>query len=111
MRYANGISTDRLDSELLSELEMAEVWSRREFVITSAFREGDERTHGAGEAVDIRCHDSNDRWHMVRGLMRTSGIVRVGLYSRHIHVDIGCFDGNGEVKYPQESMWLGGASK
>ncbi len=107
MRYAEGVLEAELDEDLRSELGLAEVYARREFFVTSGFREGDERTHGAAIGADIRCRDSSNRWRMVAGLFRTSGIVRIGLYSHHIHVDMG-EDISG---YPQEVLWLGGASK
>lgn len=106
MRYRPDIEETGISEELVTQLRLAEVFSRREFVITSGYRKGDDRTHGDGDAVDIACGSSNDRWRMVQGLFRTNGVVRVGLYSAHIHVDIGT-----EKNYPQEVLWLGGASK
>ena len=80
MRYREGIEESELDTELLGRLKLAEVYSREDFEVTSGYREGDERTHGLGQAVDIACSDSTLRWRIVRGLVRTNGIVRVGLY-------------------------------
>ncbi len=104
MRYAEGVNSLELSEPLVRTLKMAEIFSRREIVITSAFRDGDVRCHGKGLAVDLACTDSNDRYRLVTALTR-AGIDRIGLYSAHIHADL-CVE-----PFPQEVLWLGGPSK
>ncbi len=104
MRYRNGVEATELQEGLRRDLEMAEVFARREFVITSGFREGDDRCHGYGRAVDIACGNSNDRFRIVAGLIK-AGFDRIGVYSWHVHVDV-C-----KREFPSEVLWLGGASK
>ncbi len=104
MRLRKGVIEAELDEELLRRLRFAEVFSRREFQITSGYREGDERCHGVGKAVDIACRDADDRYRIVEGLLR-AGFVRILLYTAHIHADV-CTDG-----YQQKILGLGGASK
>lgn len=106
MRYAEGVEEGELSEKLREKLQMAEIFSRREFLITSGFREGDDRCHGVGDAVDIACVDSTDRLPIVRGLIR-AGIGRIGVYTTHIHADV-CEAENG---FPENVLWLGGASK
>jgi hypothetical protein len=69
------------------------------FVLTSAFRAGDPRSHGRGLAVDIRCSDSETRWRILKGVI-LAGFLRIGIYDRHIHVDI-------DESLPQRVAWWG----
>ncbi len=104
MRLREGIVEEELDPFLIRDLKRAEFFARHEFEITSGYREGDERCHGERRAVDIACTDSGHRFTFLGALLR-AGFVRIGVYTAHIHVDV-C--GNG---FPQEVLWLGGASK
>ncbi len=105
MLYAKGVDEDKLSSGLLTVLKEAERFARVcDFEITSGYREGDERCHGVGKAVDIACSDSTERKKILYGLER-AGFKRIGVYTRHIHVDV-CYEG-----FPQDVLWLGGASK
>ncbi len=104
MKYDPGVEEKELSSELVTRLKMAEVFSRRLFEITSGYREDDERCHGSRQAVDIRCNESADRFHIVRGLLN-AGFVRIGVYTAHIHADV-CR----EVGFAERVLWLGGAS-
>lgn len=89
----------RLNSNLLNMLETAERLAGFDFEITSGFREGDERSHGKGLAVDIACRDSRTRFLVVSTVCRV-GFRRVGVYSRHVHVDISPTRAN-------QVLWLG----
>ncbi len=53
--------------------------------------------------VDIRCWDSTARNLITRGIIE-AGFTRIGLYSRHVHVD-------GNKQRVQNVLWLGGRSR
>lgn len=93
---------ERVSSELLERLDAARAFAGVPFYVTSDFRDGDDGTHGCGDAVDIsdnkRGGPCGSRWryHAVRGLIQ-AGFSRIGVYDRHIHVDVG--------KSDPEVMW------
>ncbi len=101
MRFNPGVDVLDLDSRLTDMLYQAEALGNVEFVITSAYREGDPRCHGLRKAVDISAPSSRDRYKVTRGLLR-AGFERIGIYDRHIHVDV-CE----EPKYPGQVLWIG----
>ena len=105
MVFTEGVKEAELEKELLRLLELAEIYARRELVITSGDRAESTRCHGEARAVDIRCWDSDDRFRIVSGLIK-AGVQRIGVYTRHIHADV-CTKG----RYPEGVLWLGGASK
>ncbi len=102
MIFVRGISEKGLDSHLLTLLYLAEQFAGAEFVITSAFREGDEGTHGLGLAVGIRCDSSRPRFRIISALIRV-GFRRIGIYDKHIHCDV-------SLARDQEVLWRGESS-
>lgn len=78
---------DRMSLELLSMLDRARSAAGVPFVITSSFREGDPLSHGDGEAVDISCERSWERFQIIYGLL-TAGCMRIVVYPRHVHADV-----------------------
>jgi hypothetical protein len=57
-----------LDPDLVDALDDARSIAGVPFVLTSAFRAGDPRSHGRGLAVDIRCSQLGPRYRRHRGL-------------------------------------------
>lgn len=78
---------DAMDAGLLFRLDAARRHARVPFVITSSFRAGDERSHGRGLAVDISAVTSDVRYRILSGCL-AAGFTRIGVYPRHIHVDV-----------------------
>lgn len=76
-----------LRGDLIHMLETAEKLAGFEFEITSGYREADPRSHGTRLAVDIACSGSRMR-HLILSTVYRVGFRRVGIYSRHVHVDI-----------------------
>ena len=91
---------DFMSRELLAKLEIARALARVPFVLTSTFRENDERSHGDGDAVDIACVSSSDRHAIISSLL-IAGFVRIGIYPEHIHADV-------SRRLPQGVLFLGG---
>lgn len=80
-------SPERMSRLLLMQLDRARAIARVRFVITSSYRAGDILAHGDGDAVDIFCDNSRDRWAIVASLT-ASHFCRIGIYPRHIHADV-----------------------
>ncbi len=99
MIFKEGISSEGLDADFITDIEFAERVAGLSFYITSAYRDGDPKCHGVGRAVDISCEDSTSRFAIVRGLT-IAGFRRIGLYDRHIHADR-CTD------RPVRVLWMG----
>lgn len=92
-----------LDHKLVRMLDDARDLAKTPFVITSGFRKGDTKAHGLRKAVDLRCrlHSSKKRQKMIDAL-REVGFCRMGIYDKHIHVDIATGS-----KFPQDVTWWG----
>ena len=88
-----------MNRELLEKLDDARHYANTPFVITSSYRKGDEGSHGDGDAVDIRCHESRPRFMIVSGLIH-AGFTRIGIYDKHIHADV-------SSRLDQIVMWWG----
>lgn len=97
-----------LATELVSKLDTAREVAGVPFSITSGLRSCDANTaamgvegsaHLSGKAVDMACADGSDRFKMTTALLQ-AGFVRLGLYDKHVHVDID------ETK-PQNVIWVG----
>lgn len=99
MIWKAGISDLGLNREFLAKLRLAEKFAGFDFVVTSAFRQGDEKCHGYGKAVDLACIHSGERWRIDEAI-RKAGFRRLGLYDKHVHVD-GC------SAMAQKVLWLG----
>lgn len=87
---------DDLHHQLLMMLDEARDKAGIPFIINSAYRTKDYEkskgrtglsSHCLGLAVDIKCNDSIDRLKIVKALIDT-GFDRIGIYEKHIHVDI-----------------------
>ncbi len=87
MKFRRGIHIYGLDTELLRLLRHAETLANFEFVISSGKRIAHLGAHGKGLAVDIVCSNSRLRLKLLRALLE-AGFHRLGVYDRHIHVDI-----------------------
>lgn len=81
--------------KLVDMLETARIELNRAILINSGYRcrdrnlfvEGSENSsHLTGEAVDIRCDNSLDRWNLMRIL--PAYFLRIGVGETFIHVDI-----------------------
>ena len=84
-----------MSERLLRMLDEARELAGIPFRITSAIRSYDyeifhgrsgKSSHCIGKAVDIACSDSHSRLLIVWALLAV-GFSRIGIYSRHIHVD------------------------
>jgi len=89
----------KLSQVLIRKLDLARTLAGFPFVISSSFRLGDPRSHGDGYAVDLQCEFSRERFVMIQAL-QAAGFRRIGIYPRHIHVDV---DGS---RY-QDVIWYG----
>lgn len=101
---------DEMNPQLLRQLDTARRLAGVPFVITDDFRTSEENEalggakdspHLYGAAVDIRVRGSRQRFKILSGLLR-AGFNRLGVYDRHIHVDIL----DDEVHVP-EVLWIG----
>lgn len=95
-RCVPSCSLNQLSPALLDRLSAARERAGIPFVITSAYRSREyefskgrngSSSHCLGLAVDIKCSSSFQRYIIVKALME-SGFYRIGVYPRHIHVDI-----------------------
>jgi len=85
-----------LDQELCAMLDRARGLAQVPFKITSGFRTPDKNdelpnsvkdsAHLTGNAVDLACSDSVERYAMVTALLQ-SGFNRIGIYGLHVHAD------------------------
>lgn len=75
-----------MNMEFIRRLDQARTRAGVPFVLSSTYREGDDKAHGAGFAVDIKCTASGDRYCILKALLG-QGFHRIGIYDRHIHVD------------------------
>jgi hypothetical protein len=99
---------ERMDPVLLRMLDATRGFSGRPIVITNAFREGEGTAHALGKAVDIsdngRGAPIGSRWRfLVVKAALAAGFTRVGVYDRHIHLDVASEDEG----YPAEVIWTG----
>lgn len=69
------------------------------FVITDSYRPGDLLAHGDGDAVDIACDASSNRFLIVSALIK-AGFKRIGVYPRHVHADL-------SVRLPFPVLFIG----
>ena len=90
---------EQLDREFLRTLDWARHYAGVPFKITSDWRDGSSGAHGEGRGVDIRVSTSQERYHILRGLV-LAGFTRFGVYDKHIHAD-------SSVKQDQEVAWVG----
>jgi len=86
---------EMMSAELLIKLDLARAIAETPFVITSSWRsiEANERAGGKansahlrGNAVDIACGGSSDRFRIVDALL-TAGFRRIGISKSFVHCD------------------------
>ena len=91
----------------MSKLDTAREIARIPFVLTSAYRspEWDKSkgrsgsgAHTMGQAVDIKCNTSRNRFLVVNALLK-AGFKRIGVAKTFIHAD-------DSETHDQEVMWL-----
>lgn len=95
-RYFKDSEVLGLDTELVAMLDRARAIAGVPFIITSGLRTEShnellpesvkDSSHLTGNAVDLSCPDSLNRFAILKGLI-TSGFTRIGIYSSHIHAD------------------------
>ena len=100
-KYFNSDEVKGLNPELVILLDKIRHDCGFSFVITSGFRSGDEKAHGLGAAADVRSQTSWQRFKIVQTALKY-GIVRIGVYNKHVHIDI-CTDKG----FPQNVLWTG----
>ena len=94
---------EEMDENLLRLLDSAREIAGVGFFISSDYRLGDPRAHGKGFAVDIVDDPHQDgitsqfRWKVIEAAM-AAGFKRIGVYDKHIHLDIWS-------TAPQEVVW------
>lgn len=96
-----------LDKELVAMLDMARGKAGVPFVITSGLRTQaqnaqlaeavQDSAHLTGNAVDLACSDSPERFLMMSALISV-GFNRIGIYRGHLHCD-------NSKSLPQGVMW------
>lgn len=92
----------RVVAELVYRLDAAREIAGVPFVLTSTWRPGDVGAHPKGTGADIRCSGSSARFRIVSALIE-AGFTRIGIYDRHIHVDV-------DESAPELVMWIGFSS-
>lgn len=85
--------------ELVYRLDDARELAGIPFVISSAYRVGDIASHGRGYGADIRIRSSLERYRVLGGVIE-AGFTRIGIYDRHIHVDV-------DPALPTGVVWIG----
>lgn len=90
---------DKMSFELIKILDRIREFTNQPITITSSYREGDDKSHGRGLAVDFRCNDSVSRHNFIKAIIGCK-ISRFGIYDKHIHVDI-------DNSLPQRVVWVG----
>jgi len=101
---------DEMDEGFLRTLDLARHYAGIPFIITSDFRTAvhnadiggaKDSPHLYGKAVDIRVHNSRERFMIVHALLR-AGFRRIGVYDHHVHCDTVSDD-----THPETAMWVG----
>jgi zinc D-Ala-D-Ala carboxypeptidase len=95
-KYFKDSEIQGLNPELVSMLDKAREIAKIPFIITSGVRTLEEcirldgitnSSHITGNAVDLRCRTSEDRFKILNALLK-AGFTRIGLKYNHIHADI-----------------------
>ena len=99
-----------MNAEMVQKLDLARAIAKTPFGINSAVRCPihnrrvggiEDSAHITGNAVDIRCTDSNKRFLIIQALISV-GFNRIGVYDTFIHVD------NDDSK-PTKVVWIDGS--
>lgn len=86
---------DKMNLIFISKLEQARTYAGVQFRITSGYRTKEHNqkvggksnsAHLSGHAADIFCIESNQRYHIIRGLLQ-AGFNRIGIGPSFVHVD------------------------
>lgn len=106
--YFKDEEVEGLEFELVAMLDRARHFAGSPFIITSGKRTSDSNSaaggvessaHLEGLAVDLSVDNSYHRFEMINGLLK-AGFKRIGVYDRHIHVDI-------DMSKPKPVIWTG----
>jgi len=98
-----------LKHEFVTMLDKARGFAGVPFVITSGYRTPEKNskvggvensTHTNGLGADIKCTDSAVRFKMIKAFLE-AGFTRIGIYTAHIHVDMGK-----NPQYPENVVWF-----
>lgn len=97
--------TEGLSDELLVKLQAVRYAVGKPMFVTSGYRHGDSGAHGSGAGVDISDNgvgaDVGSRWRfLVLRAALAVGFNRIGVYDRHIHLDV-------SKEHDQEVVWWG----
>lgn len=108
-KYFSDAEVEGLKDDLIQKLEQAREKAGVPFIITSGARSSEanqsiggavsDSAHLSGLAVDLHASESQQRFLMVSALL-SAGFTRMGIYDRHIHVDI-------DTSKDQNVMWTG----
>jgi len=98
-KYLNKYKEEDLHPKLIASIYNIERICQQELVITSGKRTN-SKAHKKGKAIDIRCSTSTLRFHIIDAAL-SEGFMRIGIYDRHIHLDLEMDN------YPQCVMWMG----
>lgn len=82
-----------LSYELLIKLQATRYQAGVPMFVSSGYRHGDTGAHGYGDAVDVSDNGVGDpvgsRWrYEVLKAALAVGFTRIGVYDRHIHLDV-----------------------
>lgn len=95
----------RMNEWLVKRLDLLREMVQLPIYVTSSFRGGDPGAHGDGDAVDISDNlqskklSSTWRFRVLRAAFQL-GFTRVGVYDKHIHLDL-------SQRLDQEVCWYG----
>lgn len=105
--YFTNEEVSGLDKEFVSRLDLARKNAGVPFLITSGLRTKEENrntmnavsdsSHLFGLAVDLSVDDSSTRYRVIKALLDV-GFCRIGIYAKHIHVDL-------SMTLPQNVIW------
>lgn len=103
-----GFGYHDMDEDFTKRLDRARGYAGVPFVLTSTIRcmkyncsgaVGSDETssHPKGEAADIACDSSYERYRIIRGLVK-AGFARIGIGPNFVHVD-------SDSDKPKELIW------
>ena len=101
----NFTEPDKMKFRTINALDMVRHEAGVPIYVSSSYRDGDPRAHGAGYAVDITDdlhHDGvKGRWvWLVVNAAIKFGFNRIGVYNAHVHLDM-------DPNLPPDVMWGG----
>lgn len=102
-----GMGYDDMSLDLLEKIDNARRIAGVSFILNSAVRcpihnkgvgGSPTSSHLTGDAVDIACPFSGQRFRIIQGLLK-AGFTRIGIAEDFIHADI-------DKNKPQEVLWV-----